>query len=134
MQKQYRSALRLFLAFLAVIYVDILNVELKHLLAFIQMLHNEKMSQATILNYVSAIKTLITRFSIPLDFYHQNVQSLLKSCARQPHRPVTIKNVLTVELLQELIIKTSCLQHPVASKAIFLFAFLVFFPAPFALL
>ncbi len=127
MQKQYRASFRLFIAFLIAIEVDVVNANCKHIIAFVQMLYNSKLSSATIVNYLTGIKDHALRFDINLDFEHHRVQLLLKSLAKHPHTSVAVKKIFTVDLLSQLIAKSEILQQSVLYRAIFLVAFHGFF-------
>ena len=126
-QQQYLASFRLFMAFLMAIQVDVLETNFKHIIAFTQMLHNSKLSSATILNYLSGIKVCSTRLNVHLELDHPTVHQLIRAFAKHPHNVVQIKKIFTVDLLDQLISSTSILQHATAYKAIFLAAFHGFF-------
>ncbi len=107
--------------------IEVITTESKHIVAFVQMLHNCKMSSSTILNYLTGIKDQSIRLNLHFDFDHYSVHQIIRACAKHPHTSVKIKKIFTLELLTKLITKAELLQHSVAYKAIFLMAFHGFF-------
>ena len=124
--KAYSTQFRLFLAFSAVMEVSQLH-SLDLLLAFIECLSFNNLSVSTIKNYVSAIKQQFQKFNLPLEqFQSQKIVLMYKSL--QINRPlkVTIRGVITISILKQIIQQCQSLQFPALYKALFLTAFYSF--------
>ena len=126
--RHYTASFRLWLAFLINYKVQINQVDYKHFMAFIQMLINARLSPRTIQGHISAIKYTSAKFNLPTSFLSHNlVHHLIKSIPQLPSNPLTIKQLFTPSLLQQLLLKQNSFPHPLLYKALYLLAFHGFF-------
>jgi len=124
--RAYSTQFKLFLAFAALMKVSQLH-DLDLLLAFIECLSFNKLSVSTIKNYVSAVKQQFQKFNLPLEQF-QNHKIYLMYRSLQINRPlkVTVRGIITISILKQIIQQCQSLQFPALYKALFLTAFYSF--------
>ena len=126
--RHYNASFRLWMAFLINYKVPIIRVDYKHVMAFIQMLINARLSNRTILGHLSAIKSISSKFNLSITpFHHHLVQHLTKSIPKLPSNPLFIKQLFTPSLLEQLLIKQTIFPHHLLYHALYLLAFHGFF-------
>ena len=127
-QANYGAQLQLFVLYCMKLDIDIEQLHFKHIIGFIEMLARDNLSYATIVNYLSGIKTMLKKLNVNVSpFEHVIIADMLKACQRTILTRHKSKYVFTSELMHQLVITCRVLQHPVVYRAIFLMAFHGFF-------
>jgi len=126
--QHYTSNFRLWLAFCIKQNINLTNIEHWHVVAFIQLLNQSRLSFNTILSYMSAIKHNLNKFGYSTSpFQHPLVLQMLKSCAHNIAAPITVKVIFDVPLMHSIIQTTLSLPNGPIYASLFLLSFHGFF-------
>ena len=117
----------LFLAFLEIENLQLLQVNTVILLSFMEFCYSNGMTQSNISNHIAAIRAMFIIHGLNTDPFKDHRITLytksLKINAVFKPRTVTI---ISIHMLQEIVNMASLLQQPVVYKALYLFCFFSF--------
>ena len=124
---QYHRIFRQFIALVDTESIQLLQVNTITLPSFMEFCYNSGMSQANILNYMSAIRAMFIVHGLNTQpFKDKRIPLYIKSLKiNAVFRPKTIK-LISIEVLQQIIMACNALQYPVVYKALYRFCFFSF--------
>ena len=118
---------KLFLSFCIFFSIDIIHLNTDHSLAFLEFLVFNQLSQASINNYLSAIKTMLQLYGIQsVAFRDHRVSYFTKALKLQAPFRVTLKSIIDIPLLNEIITSCNSMYMGQIYKACFLTSFFSF--------
>ena len=124
----YYNKFNLLLLFCIHYDLNVRVLTVNNVISFIEMLAYSGLSTATIVTYISAIKTKCSTFEINFSpWSHSRVTLMLRACSRTIVHHQQAKQVLTPHNLVALIQQLSSHPHGVMYKGLFLLAFHGFF-------
>ena len=124
----YKSMFITFLAFCEFVARDFRILEVNTVLMFIEFLTYNGLKHASILNYISAIKSQMKWFEIPVTvFDHLKVKLMLKAVHVTIRNPPKFKGIFDIPSLIHIISLCDLFPHPPVFKTLYLFAFFGFF-------
>ena len=94
-----------------------------NLLAFLEFLHQNRLSPKIIRNYVSSLSSLCLLYGLPSDSHHPSVGRFLRSISINSHFRPTPRGVFDVPTLYHISKACDLLSDPILFRAIFLTAF-----------
>ena len=105
----------------------IMHLNTDHSLAFLEFLVFNQLSQASINNYLSAIKTMLQLYGIQsVAFRDHRVSYLMKALKLQAPLRVTLKSIIDIALLNEIVTSCNSMYMGQIYKACFLTSFFPF--------
>ena len=126
-RKSYALQFRTFVAFCICMQISIFDVNLQHILCFMQFLSNSELSVHMIANYLSAVKANFILYGLnDAVFQNQKIKLYMKSLKiNRPLKPVQ-RNIMSIETLKR--VATLCKNVFMGSvyRAVFLVAYFGF--------
>ena len=125
--KSYTTKFRLFIAFCVYHKVQLLSISSTVLLAFLEFLVSQKFTYASVLNHLSAIRTLLPLHNIPNQACFHKTISLFMAALKQarPYR-TPLRPIITIPILHNIITHTALSHCAFVFKAAYLLAFFSF--------
>ena len=118
---------RTFIAFCIFFTIDIHHLNTDHSLAFLEFLVFNQLSQASINNYLSAIKTMLQLYGLPsLPFRDHRISYFTKALKLQAPLRVSFKSIIDIPLLHEIVTACNSMYMGQIYKACFLTSFFTF--------
>ena len=117
----------LYMAFCDFIASDPLNPQIFTILAFLEFLAFNNLKPASILNYVSAIRSQFTWFNLDTQtLFHPKVRHMLRALELSNHSAAIQKAIFDIPTLTKIIETCLLFPFPLTFRALFLLAFLGF--------
>ena len=125
--KAYSSMFRTFMCFCIFLEVNVCNLNVSHILAFMECLNVNQVSVNMISNYLAAIKANLVVLglnTVPLD---RRVKYYVR--ALKLNRPICVKvhNIVSIDILLQIVHQCDHIYMGKVFKAVFLVAFFGFF-------
>ena len=126
--KAYATMFRTFVCFCVYLSVDVRNLDVEGILAFMECLHVNQVSASMIANYLAAIRAKLVVLGLnpsPLD--HKKVKYYVRALKLNRPMSVTTHNIISPEVLLQIVNHCDRLYMSTVFKAVFLVAFFGFF-------
>ena len=126
--KAYATMFRTFVCFCVYLSVDVRNLDVEGILAFMECLHVNQVSANMIANYLAAIRAKLVVLGLnpsPLD--HKKVKYYVRALKLNRPMSVTTHNIISPEVLLQIVNHCDRLYMRTVFKAVFLVAFFGFF-------
>ena len=123
----YSRMFRDFLAFLQAAALDISQVNTIILLAFMEFLVANHLSQSNISNHLAAIRAMFIVHGLStLPFQDERISLFIKSLKINAHLQPRVSKLISIEVLNQIIDACNHLRDPILFKALYLFMFYSF--------
>ena len=118
---------RLFIAFCTFFTIDIHHFNTDHSLAFLEFLVFNQLFQASINNYLSAIKTMLQLYGLPsLAFRDHRISYFTRALKLQAPLRVSLKSIIDIPLLHDIVTACNSMYMGQIYKACFVTSFFTF--------
>ena len=126
-QRSYEAQFRTFMAFCVCMKINVLELEVAHILCFMEFLVNSNVSVSMIQNYLFALKAKFIFNQLDHHVLADQKMRLYVKCLKinRPLNPVT-RNIMTIKVLKHLTCLCDTIFMGSVYKAIFLVAFFAF--------
>ena len=125
--RSYTAMFRLYLAFLIFTHTPMGEVNIQHILAFLECLKCNGVKATQMQNYISAIKAYYVRFSLPHKLFdHQQIPMFIKAIQKTSAFNVNLPNLVDRGLLTSIVQNCAFTYMGVIFKAAYLLGFFGF--------
>ena len=126
-QRAYLAMFRLYLAFLAFIGLEPIQVNVDVLLAFLECLNFNSISVAQMNNHLAAVMSFSVRLNLPLSHLeHSKISMYLKAIQKITPAKTKLNNIVDITFLKKMILKCDSIFMGQIFKTAYLISFLVF--------
>ena len=126
--RAYTTMFRTFMCFCVYLNLNVKNLDVHGILAFMECLHVNQVSVNMISNYLSAIRAKLVVLGLnPSALDHKKVNYYIRALKLNRPMSVTTHNIITLDMLLKIVHQCDLLYMGAVFKAVFLVAFFGFF-------